>query len=803
MKTHAQLSAALASVVLCGTALMPSIAFAGTSSSMSTSSSATTSSSASASGPMRPASSGNGTSSAKAKISQSQALKLARQLFSIPSSYTVQNQSFGTNYGNNRSHPVYTFNFQKSTPGKPSDNISVGIDAVTKTVTSYNHYQSNQSFEFPVPTSQKQAESIANTWAKKLYPNKVQDTKMTAVPFQSNNLRSPVRYTFRYERMVSGVPAPFDGFSITIDQNGHLESINEAWHNVKFPSTSSAVSAATAQKTFLSALGLHLEYRQLWHQNSNPTTVLAYAQGSMGYPTGFPQQFSGNFPSTNIVIDAMNGDLLDGTGATHKPVAPTPPTPLDPKATSQSLTSHPVNWNEQQALAYAKQIVPLASDAKLTHENEWSNANSDSTWNFQFTEKNQSGNSSSQVNVGIDATYGYLTQFNSFVRQMPTNNQGQSTNKQKSLSQQTLQAAAVAFAKKAFAGHLHNIAIQPQTQFGPPSTSQFRVFGLVNGIPDQSLSGSINVDSTTGKVANMYFGQNQHDNTNLPSPKQAVGVSVAQKAYANEDPVKLTYVMTNPMMAAKMRGKVPTAQNQQKPKVMLAYVPTAKSSSNTATYFDAIKGKFVADNGGGTNPYSGQINDISGNANAAQLTLLARRGLLPVDSKGDIHPSQTLTNAAFIKLVMDSLQTVNMYNTSMGASSSVSHAMAGISKNNPSYKELTVAYSLGWLNPNQPLKPNATMTRSEAAQILAHALGYDSLLSKPTLFNMSAKDAAKISQSDLAGDAISASLNMLPLDKSGNFDGSKPVTVGVAAHAVVKASTLMSAEQVGPIRPMG
>lgn len=771
--------AVAASIVLGGGALFPVTAFAGTNNSTDTSN-----------------------TMAGAVISKSQALSSARQLFSIPSSYTLQNESYG-NYAGNGSDPVYNFTFQKPDPGNMNDNISVGIDAITGNVSSYNHFSRNQSFEFPVPVSEQKAETIAKQWAQKLFSKQLPDTKMTIRPFQSDNLRTPVQYDFQFERIVSGIPAPFDGFSITIDQDGHLASVQDSWHTEAFPKTSNAVSQTSAEQTFLSALGLHLAYTQLWHQNGNPTMALSYAATPPTFPTGFNEPYAEFRGQTGIAIDALSGDLLDSSGQTHKPTIPAPLQPLGKTGDSQPLNSKPVNWGEQQARAYAQTTLSLGSNLKLTNENEWSNANSDTVWNFQFTKPNASGNPT-RVMVGVDATYGYLTQFNEYTpRQIPQKmpDSGPSGNTPNALSEAQLSSDATAFAKRVFASHLGAISVQPESQFtGSSSTAQFRLMGLVNGIEDESLDGMIQVNSQTGTVTSMNFGQGQSDETSLPSPDKAVSLKAAQNAYATEDKLQLTYLLTNPMMAAKMSGKSP-ADTSATPKVILAYVPT--SSADVPTYFDAIQGKFVSNGGLSTTPYTGTIQDISGNSAASELTLLARRGLVPVDEHGDIHPNQTLTNAAFIKLIMDAFQTVNFYTPSIATDATVSKAMAGVTQNNPSYKELATAYSVGWLDPNHPLNPNATMTRNEAATLLTKALGYNQLLSHPSLFQFSAKDAKTIPQSNLAADAIAVNLGMFTRSKDGNFDGTSAVTLSSAAQAVVKAATLMNGQQPGPIRPLG
>ncbi|WAH37800.1 YcdB/YcdC domain-containing protein [Alicyclobacillus dauci] len=717
-----------------------------------------------------------------------QAEAIARKLFSISSDYTVQNQSYGQNPGS-QSHPIYTFSFQKPNEAQPTDVVSVSVDAVTGLVLNYNHVMPNVAFKFPVPVSEDQAASIAKAWAKKLYPDQLGQVKMAAQPNQLNDLRSAVQYQFDFERIVNGIPAPFNGFNIVIDQNGGLQSVNDDWSTVTFPSANTGISPTDMNSVYTKALGLHLTYSEIWHTNGKSTVALSYVPAPSAYPNAWNEQFSVSHDVSGIIIDAHSGKLLDASGTAHDVTPYVQPTPLDPKAKPNPLRQTKVNLDQNASLALAQKVFPMDSYTKLTNENESSGANSDTLWNFNFTRKDSKSSVQTTIDVQVDATYGYISNYNSY--ETSTKPGGMTSQSSKTLSQATLNKLATAAVEKTYSGHLGSLAILPQPAWGSPQPiTQFQILSFKNGIQNLVTSGSIGLDPTTGTITSIFMSPYDDTDNTYPSPDKAISQTSANETWVKDAPLQLEYLMTTPAA----NGKFPTPDSATTaPKVVLAYVPTPQFQANS--YFDAIQGQFVPNDGLQSQPYTGMVSDIAGDKNAAQLQLLASRGLIAVDSHGDVHPSGTMTNAAFVKLVMDALGTVNRYNQGMMADQSVASAVNDVAANNPSYKELVTAYALGWLDPNHPLDPNQQVTRSEAARVFSEALNYDALLKRPDLFKLDATDANSINASDFAADAIATGLGMLSLEDN-RFNGDQPLTLSDAAQGLVQTASLMGSSPV-------
>lgn len=715
-----------------------------------------------------------------AKWTLSQAEQEARQLFSIPASDVVQSDSFVAD--SSGSDPSYNITFGSSDDNGPADSYYVNVDAIDGTILSYSHNPSNLSFAFPAPVDQSQAASIAQSWAEKLYPKRIGQVTMQVRPQAETDLRSPTTYDFSFEREVNGVPAPFDGFDIVIDQTGQLQSVDEQWTNVSFPSATPDASKAAATKAYQAALGLHLEYDEVFQSDGSSKLALEYVPANQG--DGWDETFAVNQGGPTIAIDAQTGLYLSPNGTTSTPTAYTRPTPLANGTTSSPVGSTAVNWTQAQALREVEQAFGLP-DADLVSENEWESAGSQ-TWNFQFTLPKSDAAPKRTVNVGVDATYGYVTNYSEYAAN-PSD--GSQTSQGHTLSAAALETDAENIVKTVYAGHLDNLALVSNADVsgadgtnGDNPSGWYQIVSLVNGIPDQAAGGSVQLNPNTGELEALNFNL-QQDGQQFPSAANAVDLSAAESAYLTQYPLQLSYMLVQPTSAN--GGSAPA------PKVELAYTPEPQSI--TDSYFDALQGQFVENVALAYQPYTGTIKDIGTDPNQAQLQLLASRGLIPVDTNGDVHPDQAMTVESFVKLVQDALGTVNQYNAATAAASpQITSATSSVAQDNPAYRELVTAYELGWLDPNHPLQPTADITRGQAAHILAEALGYDALLSHPDLFTFNPTDLSTIPATDEAADAIAVSLGLLSLN-AGAFDDSQPLTLSNAAKAVVQTATYMKA----------
>lgn len=740
------------------------------------------------------------------KLTAKQAEQIAMKAFSIPSSYTLQNESYNNNQ--NTTRPAsYDLNYRSASKNASKQatgpSIQVTVNANTGTIINYYRSSQHNQFVFPVPVGVDKARAMANQWAKKLFPKQYGDVKAQKLRPSYGSLTGPLNYTFNYERMVNGVngvngiPAPFDGITIGISQNGHLTSVQDHWTKLSFPSAKTAESTQKADAIYKQALNLRLEYQSIWRNNEKPKTQLVYNQPPHAYPNYWGQQFTIQNMIEFPVIDAASGKIIDSAGDVYQSKSSSTPKPLVPGGPTWGNEPKKVNWTQKQALQYAQKILQIPAGYKLANVNENHNAKSDTTWNFSW----QKGDASSKANihVAIDATYGFLVSYDHFTPYQAKQAKLRAIGKLKThskLTQKQVDAKVEAFIKQVFPHNTGGMAVVPRQFHNRPGLqTSYQIVTFSNGIVNMTRSGNVSVNPQTGKIQRMYMN-NQFESQTLADPAKAMSPSAAAAKWMTARPLKLEYLETQPEMAAKASGK---KQTGSKAKVVLAYAPIADSASSGQ--FNAVTGKFESN--GTKTPFTGTINDINGLKAAPQIRLLVHRELIPVDNHGDVHPNQSMTHRAFIKLLVDALGYKNRIVQSRLNSTSAMSALANVPKTSPASKEIKAAYSNGWIPTDKPFTPNATTTRDWAAQVLARALNMNVLLKHSDAFTFNPKDASKIPSGDKAGDALAVTLGLMSTD-NGDFKPTSPMTLADSAVATIQAAMVLGSQgRPRPIQPMG
>ncbi|MCL6446465.1 MAG: hypothetical protein K6T83_23965, partial [Alicyclobacillus sp.] len=449
--------------------------------------------------------------------------------------------------------------------------ITAVVDANTGRITAYSRPTEDNEFKFPVPVSADRAKQVALQWAKKLYPDQVNQVQVLPLTPQLGSLNGPMMYTYQFQRVVNGIPAPFDGFSITIDQDGHLISANDNWTNITFPASDNAITQTQANQIYQKSLNLHLVYSMVYRNNGKAQTELLYVPADTTYAGWWGQTYSAQAIG-QPVINALTGSIIDATGKTHQPPTYQPPKPLVPGGPTWPAKPKHVNWTESEALAYAKKVLAIPASDKLVSVNEYSNPGSDATWNFQWQAPDKT-----IVNAAVDATLGVLTNFNEYIKQPAS--KSASTAKP---TQTQINAAVTAFIKRVYAGDTGGLALVPSTDPNSKLVTSFQLVPLVNGIADQSRQGNLNVNPKTGQVENLWMNFAPETST-LPAPSKAVPVAQATQTVLQKHPMTLMYLLTQPQ-------SVPGENQYAASKVVLVYAPTW--SNGVGEELNAVTGRF-------------------------------------------------------------------------------------------------------------------------------------------------------------------------------------------------------------------
>lgn len=723
-------------------------------------------------------------------MSVTRAEQIAKAQTYIPEGYALSSESY--NAAQNGQPAQYNLNYVQGTSQNQNQQmaVNVSVNATTGMILNYYRQSDMVGFQFPATVSQSQAQTIAFAWAKRLYgPYTTEVAQLQQQP-SSGPLTTPIQYTYTFERIVHGVPAPFDGFSITISASGHLLQANANWTPLAFPAAQPKVTMSQANSIYRKSLHFHLVYGQNWSNAVDPTTMLDYVVPERSYPDDFNTQFS-NAQSVNVpVIDAATGTVIDSDGVEHPLPTYTTLKMLVPNGPAHFPGLIKVNWNEAQCRSYAMRVLELKSSDKVVNDSESTQQgpSGDVTWNFTWDISDHR-----QINASVDATRGVLTSFNENRQNMQPLNVNQSA---KITDAQAL-ARVNEFVKRVFPDDIGGIAVttSPFQKFPNGFRRFFELEFYYRGVEVQGSEGNVSVSGNSGQVSSFNW-QPSAGLTKLPSPDRAVSLATVVHTWMQAEPLTLQYVLTQPQLDYKEQQ---SQAHLPAPRIVLTYAPTGPYGYGVGV--NALTGA-LQNQGQNPVPYTGTIHGLEGMKEAPYILLLVNHELLPVDPSGDVHPRRVMTRAQWVKLVVDTLGLDNPVTLPESMAPGMQIALTGIPATAPDYAELVSAYTRNWIIQDHPLMPNVPVTRSYAAQVLVKALGYGPILADDSAFRLTATDAKTIPDSQYAGDAIAVALKLLTL-QDGRFNGGSGLTVAEAAKAVVQMANVYAAGAQNDQQPSG
>lgn len=698
---------------------------------------------------------------------------IAKTLTYIPLGFEITSTNYNT--AQSGQPASYNLNYSLTTaPGQVQANsayLNVTVDATTGMILNYNRQPQAGIFHDPAAVSPAQAKVIAAAWVKRLYGQYA--SQVSEVPEQpmSTTLTQPIAYTYTFERVVHGIPAPFDGFSLTLSANGHLTQANANWTSLAFPASQAQVSKAMAHTIYRKSLHFYLVYGQNYANEAAPTTTLSYTQPSAPYPANWSTPFAGALSITTPVIDAQNGQVINSDGVAQPLPVQAQPHMLVAGGPTTFPGLHRVLWTQSESLAYATRILHITAADHFTGASySVQSPLPDTMWTFSWN-----GPNGMQISATVDATRGVLTSYNAFTNGAPVNLKTPTKT-----TAAKAQAAADSFVRRILSQDTGAVAVTlaPFQKFPNGLRHFFDLSFFYHGVDVQAASGMVDVDGETGQVA-AFNWQPVTDLQALPSPSKAVSVGQVQTNWMQAEPLTLQYLLTSPQndfSAQQSQSKLPPAR------IVLAYAPMGYYGNGMSV--DALTGALQNPSQSPV-PYTGPIRDVSGASNAADLVLLANDELLPVSPQGDMYPHRVMTQGAFVSLIVGSLGLDNPVMLPDNAMPGMNKALAAIPSTSPYYAAVTAAYTRAWLPLGQVFAPNAPITRGYAAQVLAKALGFAPVLSDPQFFHLAATDALAIPSSQYAGDALAVALGLLSL-QNGQFNASAGLTVNQAAQAAIQ-----------------
>ncbi len=622
-------------------------------------------------------------------------------------------------------------------------------------------------YPLPVPRSAVQERAVAD--ARRLYPSLLPAVRLQGVAVRAGSLRHALTWQFVFTRFVDGLPAPFDGIRLTLNEYGHLLGASCRWTRQPFPPPTIRVTQVSAEAIYRRNLHFVLSYQPQWGEAGNQVgTVLAYTDEIGLYPLDWDVSYSVGAPIQGPVIAAGTGDVIDSSGAALPLPAAPAVTPLQRHGPAINLTARKANLDSRQAIALARRDVGLGAAFHLQASAPYmATPSGDRAWYFLFT-----GPDRRSVDVSIDATRGLLIGY--------TESYGTPAPRIRHLpAQAQIDRTVVAFIKRLFPQDVHGIALVPAyNQPTPDRVTAFTVQFLVDGVPVQAEQGELDYSLSRAAIADFFWSPVAHV-PSMPPARDRVSVRTVVANWMAADPLRLTWLQTGTRSADPSR---PQGRSQQ-PHMVLAWAATGNYALGTGV--PASTGALPT----AVAIYRGSLHVEGNPAAAPYIRLLVRRGLWPASARGVVDAGQIIDRGEFVELLEDALGTGEQPAPNLSAPGArLQRLLAGMVPGGLMFNAVLSAYDAGWLAGSAPFAPGEPLTRSAAALILARALGFGTLLAHPTVLAQLQRTVTGAGTSmQRSAESVAVHLHLFAL-VHGRFVPGAAVTLGQAATAVVVAA---------------
>lgn len=718
-------------------------------------------------------------SSQQGLLSKDKAIQIASQLVTVPNNFTLQGANLQSQWGQDQ-QDVYNIVWNGSNPRQPGfapGMANVVMDAHTGQVLNIMENTGN-SWAVQPTISEADAAAKADKLMKKLLLPK-QYAEMARVPLNGVVSKVGGSFSFRYVRMVNGIPVPFESAMLTLNGQGNIASYVFNWTDAKFPaapdkSTLTSMDKATA--TYKSALQMHLAYASIFRGGDNPPDyILSYQSGSSVF-----NRYMG--PVRGPWIDAETGRLMDATGQPTTVPAPVTYTPLVKDGPTQYPTEQSSGLDGKGADALARKQLGISDAFTLQNTGHGSSSGqgwSHETYNLTYVDKS----TNASINVEVDATTHQITNYNRMMHRaipMGSGSVGYSTTSSGSTSAgngpqgadlKKDQAAAEAFVEKVLPSMTGAIALTPQSESGrmyvQPGSVEVPFTMLLNGYPWNQFF--VMVDASTHQITSFAFFPGNPPKVSTPT--STITAEQATDSYVKQYPLQLEYVL--PQKAG--QAPAPNGQVAYASEAMLVYAP---SMGTTPQLLNAETGKWVDEVPG---RQAQEPTDTAGHAGAADMNLLAERGILP-EQDGKVHPDATVTRAEFADLFE---QAIGMYYGNAGQQAD----FADVPRTNKYFNDVEQGVYQGWLPKSTNFYPNNPVNHLDVATWVTNFLGWGDLAKTPGLFANQFSDVHQV-PANLQGAAdIAVKTGVLSTD-NGKLNPYAPMTVADVSEAIVRAMQL-------------
>jgi hypothetical protein len=690
------------------------------------------------------------------KISKDDAKKIAKKALSDYMGITIDETeyqtdvSFRPNYMQTITSKDYIWQISwNSNSQNKSVNINVSVDANSGKITNIDNYtyNNNQSTSVAILTEDK-AKKTGESFLNKINPQEFPECTLIDSSDLNNGMRGDIsRYNFTYYRTVNGIPFLGNYVSVGVDGiTGKICSYSIIWSDNQVPEIpkDGILKQDKANQILEDNLKLQLKYITVRDQNGmNDITQnlkLVYMID----------------PSTGINIDAKEGKMLDvyNLELAQKKVKDLDVTQrkafIDSYKPLQKLSKE---LDSSSAETIMKQIVQKiygdSYDVQSINyqESNIGYGNNVNCWTGQFNKKGVNNGFGDQGNIQINSLTGQLISIGKFNPYNDMTNASDVKVQPKFTWEESYDKAIVVL-QKYFPDKVKNVSTE-QMYF--PITSYYNntaqvdknyVFNfnrLINGIPYQNDNISIQFDTATGEITNIY--SSWADNLKMPSKAGSISEEDAQKIFFAKYYPKLSYLLIN------------TSKDLKNPVMETKLVYSLESGLQYSLFsnIDSTTGKFVDYNGQEIeNSFTAFKAKIKGSLQEKELNVLASKGII---STKDFDLSKQVSRLELIKMLVN----VKGYTYYSNGIEDLKINYDG-EKGDATYNWLQQAVSYGILENSGDFKGDEIITREEMIKYIVKLAGYDKLAQAKDTFVVKFSDASDISQENLGYVAISRAL---------------------------------------------
>jgi len=578
-------------------------------------------------------------SGAKAKVSLEEAIGIAKDAFTVPAGF----QQFRSGYHSGEEGAVW--NLHWSDEGPFGGNLRVSVSADSGEILDMYYYPGippgTKYTGFP-KYSREAAQAIAEKTARRLQPERFRQTRLAPEspdafrPLPGPLVRDrPITYHFHFQRLKDGIPVVGNGITVEVNgETGDVQRFSLSWdRKLELPAGAGRIGFDRAREIF-NRDGLELVYVYTGPRDRDA--------GECPYPVYRVRD--GGF-----VLDALTGELIDpedyylitdgGAGETGMPreqqrkIPDLSPAEMAAVEETRGLLSAEAARRAAEA-AYSLPPAMRLTGTRLAHN--W-NVPGGKIWHLDYADEG----GKTRVSLAVDARTGEFLRFSVYREpdrkdylEAPVVNvsEGEARKKAEALMRklQPEKAGQVTFR------HTRRELGPWAEEGGPlPRAYTFEFARVVHGVPYPDNGFTVTVNATTGEVTHYHL---KWWDTVFPEPEGIIARDRANELYLAECPLTLEYTQLYSRWVRE-RGIPPYSlvyRLEGRPDIMV----------------DARSGRLLDRQGNPLVERTKGFADIAGHPAEREILLLAEAGIVAGDG-GRFRPNDPVTGAELLSMLVN------------------------------------------------------------------------------------------------------------------------------------------------------